>query len=144
MNRFCHVSDSAMYSRSSSESYIVIRSLCAEPFAFRGSYPPPAPRYSYELRNLINSLFKRNPRYDVMYMYIVHCKIYLRLWWYIEATFASRWRRTHIDATKAGHTCSCSPYVINTTKAAYRGHNMFRNLFSGTDLALTLSSESSF
>lgn len=28
----------------------------------RGSYPPVPPHYSYELRNLINQLFKRNPR----------------------------------------------------------------------------------
>ncbi|XP_071846820.1 serine/threonine-protein kinase Nek1-like isoform X7 [Apostichopus japonicus] len=28
----------------------------------RGSYPPVAPKYSYDLRNLINQLFKRNPR----------------------------------------------------------------------------------
>ncbi|XP_033127136.1 serine/threonine-protein kinase Nek1-like [Anneissia japonica] len=28
----------------------------------RGSYPPVSPRYSYELRNLIALLFKRNPR----------------------------------------------------------------------------------
>ncbi|CAH1267417.1 NEK1 [Branchiostoma lanceolatum] len=28
----------------------------------RGSYPPVSPRYSYELRNLVAQLFKRNPR----------------------------------------------------------------------------------
>ncbi|XP_076354780.1 uncharacterized protein LOC143249195 [Tachypleus tridentatus] len=28
----------------------------------RGSYPPVPPHYSYDLRNLINQLFKRNPR----------------------------------------------------------------------------------
>ncbi|XP_074651096.1 serine/threonine-protein kinase Nek1-like isoform X2 [Tubulanus polymorphus] len=28
----------------------------------RGSYPPVSPRYSYDLRNLIAALFKRNPR----------------------------------------------------------------------------------
>ena len=28
----------------------------------RGSYPPVSPRYSYELRNLIAQLFKRNAR----------------------------------------------------------------------------------
>ncbi|KAJ8028171.1 Serine/threonine-protein kinase Nek1 [Holothuria leucospilota] len=28
----------------------------------RGSYPPVSPRYTYDMRNLINQLFKRNPR----------------------------------------------------------------------------------
>ena len=32
-------------------------------FLNRGSFPPVSPKYSYELRSLINHLFKRNPRY---------------------------------------------------------------------------------
>lgn len=30
----------------------------------RGTYPPVPSKYSYELRNLLAQLFKRNPRYD--------------------------------------------------------------------------------